>query len=397
MTSTTSTLQFQWVQSAFTKCTPDHNKSNPTTTKSQSLPPTRLHDPVPGSPSIANDEGRDSSNNGGSCCIHSCNRHSPFQGSGTFGESEQVEAAVKDIEAVNYYATGERPKETHGISRATWAKLKVASESLGRKPEFRSPSDTVVITHPSGVHEAIHVLCKPFAQIAQASAYEKDFVVEWNRDVWIPLPEAEFLQLTPDFAFGEKHHPKAKYRIIFECAWSQPETDLDDKVDDWFMLDDVLAVVCLHITEDAKFANPPNPDIIRSKEDFFNATATRTPPLSAVVFENRVWVSKIRKINLKIHNRHHPMEEFETVDSRLARLLKHIMTIDRLREYLTAQDAPFNLNWDTFYEDLDERLRVEGYLRYTQWVGTRLSRRSLKRRYARARDSLLPALQTDLD
>jgi hypothetical protein len=176
--------------------------------------------------------------------------------------------------------------------------------------EYWSSSDTLVVTHPSGVHEALHVLCKPFTQIAQA--YEKDFLAEWNRDVRITLPDEQYMDLTPDFAFGEKGHPKPKYRIVFECAWGQSDADLNTKVEDWFQLDDVVAVVCLHITEGTKFTSPPPPAAdycAKSQEEFFAETGSRTP-FSAVVCEKMTWVGALSAITLKIHHRQHPTESF---------------------------------------------------------------------------------------
>jgi hypothetical protein len=236
------------------------------------------------------------------------------------------------------------------------------------------------------------------------------------------------MDLTPDFAFGEKGHPKPKYRIVFECAWGQPDADLNNKVEDWFQLDDVIAVVCLHITEGTKFASPPPPAAeycAKSQEEFFAETGSRAP-LSAVVFETMTWVGALSAITLKIHHRQHPTESFvkcsifdfsrfsnlslsyqhikppppgednaelkkeqEKVDAYLVSLLKDVMTIGRLREYLNDRDIQFNLNWDTFYEELNERLQFEGHFRYTSWVLSRV-RRDTKRPRPTARRTLVP-------
>ncbi|KAF8180907.1 hypothetical protein K438DRAFT_1768100 [Mycena galopus ATCC 62051] len=61
-------------------------------------------------------------------------------------------------------------------------------------------------------------------------------MAEWNRDVRITLQDDKHMDLTPDFAFGEKSPPKPKYRIVFECAWGQPDADLNTKMEDWFQL-----------------------------------------------------------------------------------------------------------------------------------------------------------------
>ncbi|KAJ7227590.1 hypothetical protein B0H12DRAFT_1148844, partial [Mycena haematopus] len=146
-------------------------------------------------------------------------------GSDTSQFPPEIQATLNDIQTEDFYTTGVRSETIPNISSATWLNLKLASESMSQKLEYWSSSETLVVTHPSGIHEALHVLCKPFTQIAHA--YEKDFLTEWNRDIRIILPDDQYMDLIPDFAFGEKGHPIPKYRIIFECAWAQSDAELD--------------------------------------------------------------------------------------------------------------------------------------------------------------------------
>ncbi|KAJ7700521.1 hypothetical protein B0H14DRAFT_767101 [Mycena olivaceomarginata] len=287
--------QFEWGQSSTRTATSTSlisydNKSNATVPKSRSQP-TVLRSPAP-SPAA------------------SFRVPQVPTGSDTSQIPPAVETALNHIHAMNFYATGVRSTKIPNISSATWLNLKDASESLNRKLEYWSPSETLAVTHASGVHEALHVLCKPFTQIAQA--YEKDFLAEWNRDVRITLQDDQYMDLTPDFAFGEKGHPKPKYRIVFECAWGQSDADLNNKVEDWFQLDDVIAVVCLHITEGTNLRARPHQrpsTVAKSQEEFFAETGSRAP-LSAVVFETMTWVGALSAITLKIHHREHPTESF---------------------------------------------------------------------------------------
>ncbi|KAJ7227589.1 hypothetical protein B0H12DRAFT_1240506 [Mycena haematopus] len=168
------------------------------------------------------------------------------------------------------------------------------------------------------------------------------------------------------------------------------------------------------MTEATQFKSPPPPATdypAKSPEQFFAETSSR-PPFSAVLCEDVTWVATLDAIILKIHHRQHPTESFrikppppgedtaelkkeqEKVDAYLVRLLRDVMTLGRLREYLRNQDSPFNLNWDTFYEELNERLQLEGHCRYTSWVSTRLRRRDAKRSRPKSR-ALVPRSNPD--
>ncbi|KAF7342726.1 hypothetical protein MSAN_01987700 [Mycena sanguinolenta] len=383
--------QFEWGQSSTrlatsTSFVPYDNKSDATVPKSRSMP-TGSRSPAP-SPAA------------------SSRVPQVPRASDTFQIPPAVETPLSKIQAMNFYATGIRSMTIPNISSATWLNLKDASESSNHKLEYWSPTETVVVTHASGVHEAVHVLCKPFMQIAHA--YEKLFLTEWNRDVRITLQDGQYMDLTPDFAFGEEGHPKPKYRIVFECAWAQSYADLNKKVEDWFHLDDVIAVVCLHITERPKFASPTLPAAeycTKSQEEFFAQTGSRAP-FGAVVFENMTWVSAISAITLNIHHRQHTTESFNIkppppgedtaelrqaqgkVDAYLVGLLRDVITFDRLQEYLHDRDTQFNLNWDTFYEKLEDRLQFEGHKRYTSWALSRVTRG--EKRLHPARGTLVP-------
>jgi hypothetical protein len=84
-----------------------------------------------------------------------------------------------------------------------------------------------------------------------------------------------------------------------------------------------------------------------------------------------------------------PLEQVqETVDTYLAEIVADIMGVELLTGYLNRHGIPFNLNWDTFYVQLKDRLAQEGFLRYSTWAKTRVKRSERKRR---ARDdSALP-------
>ncbi|KAJ7618227.1 hypothetical protein B0H17DRAFT_1152385 [Mycena rosella] len=302
--------------------------------------------------------------------------------------------ALRIMEGMDFYATAERSKIITDIAVPTWMELRTAAESMLYKLEYLSVSQEVIVTHPSGVHEALHVLAKPITELALA--HDKGFLVEWNRDIRIILPDNEFIDRIPDFAFAEQGEPSPKYRIIFECAWSQSDVELDAKVADWFDVPEVLAIICLEIDEENKFHSPPPPDSddCETKEGFFAAVATR-PPLSAISFGGEKWVEDLSSITMKIHHRRNVTDRFnilpapgnvveleqqqQKVDAYVAEIVAEVITLERLREYLGARETQFNLNWETFYQELDKRLLDEAYLRYSTWTRSRVRRAEKKR------------------
>jgi hypothetical protein len=164
-----------------------------------------------------------------------------------------------------------------------------------------------MVTRPSGVHESLHVLCQPFIQIAQAA--QSTLMCEWNREIRVDCGDGEYMDVTPDFAIGERGTVIPKYHLIFECGWSQSEVELAAKADDWFLLPDVIAVIVLNLEEGVDFRSPPAPPdgyILKSVADFGGDART---PLGPVVLEGETW-GQIKNISMTIHHRSAASETF---------------------------------------------------------------------------------------
>ncbi|KAK6966572.1 hypothetical protein R3P38DRAFT_2590648 [Favolaschia claudopus] len=316
----------------------------------------------------------------------------------------ESKSSPDQLDSLDFYATGARSKTIPDISPETWIKLKDVTDSLRLKLEYRSSSRTLTVTHPSGVHEAVHILYKPFTQLAQAK--DGEYLVEWNRDVPIELPE-EFTEFVPDFVFGKCGDPYPKYWIIFECAWGQSDTDLDHKVDEWFKLADVVAVICLYITESEPFHSPSDPSVgyrAKDKQQFLEQSAASTP-FGGITCEGHPWVAPVTAITLKIHHRNFATESYEVmpsaddaiealqdrqeaVDLSLVRILDGLKLLGRLEEVF-GEDS-FSLNWDAFYAELKARLQNEAYNRYLRWAKPRVKRKDRPQSQSQPDRTLLP-------
>jgi hypothetical protein len=97
-----------------------------------------------------------------------------------------------------------------------------------------------------------------------------------------------------------------KYRLIFECAWSQPKSSVESKALDWLLLDDVEAVVSIDIQGYSACPPPSTREPNTAKE-------TLPAPrefLGAVTFEGHVWAKPIPKIMMYIHHQTYEREEY---------------------------------------------------------------------------------------
>ncbi|KAJ7710956.1 hypothetical protein B0H17DRAFT_1324361 [Mycena rosella] len=270
-----------------------------------------------------------------------------------------------------------------------WAALnKAHAETVGYKLQFSSLTQELMI-----------------AQAAQST-----LMCEWNREIRVDCGDGEYMDVTPDFAIGERGTVIPKYHLIFECGWSQSEVELAAKADDWFLLPDVIAVIVLNLEEGVDFRSPPAPlddYVVKSMADFGGDART---PLGPVVFEGETW-GQMKNISMTIHHRNAASETFDLtpitikeatpppgadttttvleqpqdqdpsrnaavkleeeqnrVDVYLVQLLAGVMTPGELAKYLQAHNTLFSLDWATFYEELDRRLLAEAFARYTTWA-----------------------------
>lgn len=60
----------------------------------------------------------------------------------------------------------------------------------------------------------------------------------------------------------------------------------------------------------------------------------------------------------------------DRLDLALSDLMARVMTVDEFEALL--ENSLFGLDWDVFYDQLDQRLRAEAYSRYEQWAEPKL-------------------------
>ncbi|KAJ7911200.1 hypothetical protein B0H13DRAFT_2010300 [Mycena leptocephala] len=267
------------------------------------------------------------------------------------------------------------------IPRAIWIEFEEHAESVDYRLEYSGKLDTVIVTCASSVHESFAAFVKPFAEAAQA--YPTNFVTETNTDILIP--QSDSLRV-PDFALSELDpigmDIDPKYRLIFECAWSQPKSSVESKAQDWLLLNDVVAVVSIDI-QGYSACPPPSTREPNTTKEILPAPREFLGP---VAFEGHVWAKRIPQIMMYIHHQTYEREEYDItpaapdaplritelaagqakVENYLRSILKGIMTDQRFDAHFGA-DRQFRLDWDQFYK-VDEGLVRDGYKRYSRWV-----------------------------
>ncbi|KAJ7509450.1 hypothetical protein B0H11DRAFT_1959696 [Mycena galericulata] len=313
--------------------------------------------------------------------------------------SSNAERILKLIEERHFRATGVRSWTYPNVDFKSWISLheKHADSSPGYKLEYISAEKTLIVTYTSGVPGSARVLFKPVVDVAGTTS---DFMIETNRDI-LTTSHAGWSLLTPDLAFGEEGVPIPKYRLIFECAWSQSRQDFESKMRNYFDdSDDVLAVVCLFLETSNPFGNPtfdaPADHIIQSAADTVGPSAQRSRlPFGPVNFLGHDWVEGISKVEMKVffpgpHNLKKrefdltpvesgrrtdisPLDSVqEEVDSLIAGLLGKAMSDKKLIAVLNPLDPQFTLNWEAFYTQLNKRMLADAYARYKMWAQPQL-------------------------
>ncbi|KAF8172198.1 hypothetical protein K438DRAFT_1851724, partial [Mycena galopus ATCC 62051] len=245
------------------------------------------------------------------------------------------------------------PQTIKDIPCATWIEFEEHVESVDYRLEYSGKLNTVIVTCASSVHESFAAFVKPFADAAQA--YPTNFVTETNTDILIP--QSDSLRV-PDFALRELDPISVdidpKYRLIFECAWSQPKASVESKAQDWLLLDDVVAVVSIDIQGYSACPPPSTREPNTTKEtlpaprEFLGADITPAAPDAS-----------LRIIELAVDQ--------AKVENYFRSILKGIITDQRFDAHFGA-DRQFRLNWDQFYKKVDEGLVRDGYKRYIRWV-----------------------------
>ncbi|KAJ7239187.1 hypothetical protein B0H12DRAFT_1136351 [Mycena haematopus] len=249
-------------------------------------------------------------------------------------------------------------------------------DALDCRLEYWSESKTLIVTYASGVHESFNFLFKPIVRIADGIP---GFFVETNTDILLPSHSS----LTPDFAFAELGVER-KHHITFECAWSQPEDHLAEKIKKYFTREDISAVVslCIHYAgkyERPKHSAPSGYQIVPAAV----VEADRRGLLSPVIIDGHTWGPGINAISLTIYCRGGQPQVFQNLcpvagkftDDQIAmhyeiheiflNLLVQAVTLPALVDALGT--GKFALDWQEFIRMLDFYQRTDAYTRYLKW------------------------------
>ncbi|KAJ7734248.1 hypothetical protein B0H16DRAFT_1578030 [Mycena metata] len=295
-----------------------------------------------------------------------------------------VTSILQIIKHDTFAETGDRSKVIPGIELATWDVLKENHvEALDCRVEYWSEDKTLTVTYASGVHESFNFLFKPIARIADDIP---DVFVETNHDILLPSSSS----FTPDFALAVKGVP-TKYHIIFECAWSQPDNKLTEKIKKYFMRTDISAVVSLRIRSTKQYESrkdPAPPDY----QPLSSVEAYATSLLSDVIIAGHTWGPAITGISLAIHRRGREAQIFENlcpvegqftddqiamhyeINEILIKVLSQAVTTAALVKALRGEK--FTLDWENFVQMLNVYHRSDAYERYLKWA----QKPNLKRR-----------------
>lgn len=166
------------------------------------------------------------------------------------------------------------------------------------------------MTCASGVHESFTAVVQPFYKVV--STLSGAFRIEHNRDIRITSSSGDKRRSTrvPDFAFATDDVPP-KYRLLLECAWSQPLKDVKAKALQLLTLKDVrvVVVICIDVqagTIGSTDAPPPEKYPISNEKDFPDARKL----LSNVVFQGTIWARGIKKITVHLYEREYDTESY---------------------------------------------------------------------------------------
>ncbi|KAJ7710951.1 hypothetical protein B0H17DRAFT_1027885 [Mycena rosella] len=324
--------------------------------------------------------------------------------SGPEVSSDSITTLLGQINCNDFAVTGVRSKKITGIELETWAELKDKHlDALDCRLEYLTEMKALIVTYPSATHESFNVLFKPFVNIADATP---TLAIHTNLDILLPSGSS----VTPDLSFAEVADVGdiPKFHIVFECAWAQPLTLLEEKIPKYFTRDDVLAVVCLFIHTSKKYEGkeaPPPQDytIISAAEVKANLSA----PLGAILIDNHTWGPEIDGIDLTIYHRNGTRQLFVSIslptvttgvdsdseefcpvagkfteeqiqaqfdiDKALVKLLVKAVTVVTLGTALG--NNTFELGWPEFLRMLAIHHFSDAYNRYLRWA-----RRPLKRK-----------------
>lgn len=108
---------------------------------------------------------------------------------------------------------------------------------------------------------------------------------------------------------------ETKYHVIFECAWSQPEDDLTEKINNYFTREDISAGVSLCIRPAGKYERPKNS--APSGYQIIPAAVVEAGRafLSPVIIDGHTWGPEINVISLTIYCRGGQPQVFGSLSS----------------------------------------------------------------------------------
>ncbi|KAJ7026451.1 hypothetical protein C8F04DRAFT_1125425 [Mycena alexandri] len=289
----------------------------------------------------------------------------------------QLEKAAKLLSDIDKLQFETNRSQSLFVDVATWEVFEANHrESVEHRTEYVADTQTMIVTCASGVHEGFRPLVQPFTDVA--ATFRSVYTIETNIDVHVTSPLKARSNRVPDFVFA-KSGVEPQNLFLFECAWSQPFTDVEKKAAQLLTRKDVQLVACLDITTGGQRpckSAPPVKYTIRDADTFPDKPRARLAP---VIFEKHVWAGAITGIRVHLFQRDFETESYDVfpgapglednqsiVGLAFGKLLTDQLKADGLS--LFTSEKPFFIDWDGLYDNIDKRLISDGFQRYKDWA-----------------------------